>query len=87
MSDTRVSTRACPLCLNEDSVKGFKVQDVQGRWWSYCWADHSEYQEEFPDGERLADADKLWFYWESGNRCLIEGPTTGRPIQVEFKLT
>jgi hypothetical protein len=71
----------CPLCGNENSVKGYKVGDSHG-WWSYCFADHS-FCTDFP--EPFGTSGQLWFVWENPDSCLIEGPATGKIIRVEFK--
>lgn len=67
-----ISEAMCPICQNEDSVKGFKVCDRRNRWWSYCYADHTEYAEDvntYP--EDMLNADRLWFCWDTKSECLV----------------
>lgn len=70
----------CPLCESAEKVKAFKVCDRHNDWWSYCFADHAEFEDEFPE----PFSNQLWFRWDTPERCLVEGPTTGRLIEVRF---
>lgn len=83
-----LASAMCPICGDEESVKGFKVQDGKRRWWSYCFADHtgvpewSEFPEHLPTGKTRDDC--LWFTWVDEETVLIEGPDSHKVLECKI---
>lgn len=55
----------CPVCGETERVRGFKVGDSKGRWWSECLGDHTDFNKSVRNGNTRRPVKNLvssqWF--------------------------
>jgi hypothetical protein len=78
-----VGRLVCPIC-GSGVVRGYKVGDGRGRWWSQCVSDVDHGTATLEDGSEVVIPARPWFWYDDHDRAVVQVEIDGRQYEMQF---